>query len=64
MNERSIVAREEKLQQAGNDKLLDYIGMMFGEFLSKKQVFCPMCEIWHENNTWCQAPDMDMEVYL
>lgn len=21
-----------------------------------EQVFCPMCEDWHENNTWCQAP--------
>lgn len=20
------------------------------------QVYCPMCEIWHENNSWCQAP--------
>lgn len=19
-------------------------------------VYCPMCEIWHENNSWCQAP--------
>jgi hypothetical protein len=18
------------------------------------EVFCPMCEAWHENNTWCQ----------
>lgn len=21
----------------------------------KDSVFCPMCEVWHENNTWCQA---------
>lgn len=19
-------------------------------------VYCPMCEVWHENNGWCQAP--------
>ena len=19
------------------------------------QVFCPMCEVIHDNNTWCQA---------
>lgn len=20
------------------------------------EVFCPMCEIWHENNSLCQMP--------
>lgn len=28
-----------------NDVLIEVIG---------NQVFCPMCEIWHENNTLCQ----------
>ena len=34
-------------------------------------VFCPMCEVWHENNSWCQAPasyfeasDMAMEGHV
>lgn len=22
-------------------------------------VFCPMCEDWHENNTYCQMPTTD-----
>lgn len=22
-----------------------------------KEVYCPMCEIIHENNTWCQVND-------
>jgi len=27
-------------------------------------VYCPMCEVWHENNSWCQAPAMTMEGHL
>jgi hypothetical protein len=23
---------------------------------SGSQVFCPMCEVWHQNNTLCQMP--------
>ena len=22
-------------------------------------IFCPMCEVWHENASWCQAPAME-----
>ena len=22
-------------------------------------VFCPMCEIYHENNSWCQKMEME-----
>ena len=25
-------------------------------FTGKGQVFCPICEIWHKNNTLCQMP--------
>jgi hypothetical protein len=24
--------------------------------LNVSNVFCPMCEVWHENNTFCQIP--------
>jgi len=27
------------------------------ERFKKDQVFCPMCEIWHINNTLCQRND-------
>lgn len=26
------------------------------QYIGLEQVFCPMCEIWHENNTLCQIP--------
>jgi len=24
----------------------------------EKDIFCPMCEIWHENNSQCQRSDL------
>jgi hypothetical protein len=26
------------------------------QYIELEQIFCPMCEAWHENNSWCQAP--------
>lgn len=25
-------------------------------FRADGMVFCPMCDVWHENNTMCQMP--------
>jgi len=48
MNE-SIVTQviEQKQPPATTDGLHWYKG---------EQIFCPMCEDWHENSTWCQYP--------
>jgi hypothetical protein len=24
-----------------------------------KEIFCPMCEVWHEDNSLCQVPAME-----
>lgn len=29
--------------------------------LQEKDIYCPMCEVWHANNSWCQAPVATME---
>jgi hypothetical protein len=26
------------------------------QYADTKEIFCPMCEETHENNTWCQCP--------
>lgn len=51
----------------------DCVNLQQGNVLKerKEHIFCPMCEVWHENSSWCQAAPaiclaegMDMEVYL
>ena len=58
MYERNIPRTDTGVQEVKVEQP-DYIGMMFRELLGKEHVFCPMCEIWHANNSFCQAPAME-----
>ncbi len=58
MAERNIQQRNNELQvtSALNFEVTRFNGKPMA---ANGHVFCPMCEDWHENNTWCQAPSMD-----
>ena len=28
----------------------------------EQEIYCPMCEVWHENNSFCQAGDGGYEI--
>lgn len=35
------------------------IDMIYANIVKNQEnmeIFCPMCEVTHENNTWCQYP--------
>lgn len=47
MSNKSVTHVKVEMQQdtLRNDVIVQFLG---------NEVFCPMCEVWHENNTLCQ----------